>query len=148
MTIEESYKVLKLKRSATETEIRTAYKKLIKHYHPDTFRGNKEVATNKTMQINQAYRILTFKEKPTPSKKKHKFFNIFSFIKNQRRKKQKQKQERIEALKQEKEDKKRLKQQKKEEKRLENQIPPEIIIIGIMAIILIFLVVWFLAAGR
>ena len=56
MTIEESYKVLKLKPGATENEIRSAYKAQIKKYHPDTFKGDKNVATEKTMQINQAYR--------------------------------------------------------------------------------------------
>ena len=157
MTIEESYKVLKLKPGATEDEIRSSYKKLIKQFHPDTYKGDKEEATLKTIQINQAYRILTFKEKPTPSpkntkkstKKKFSFFNFFKNLFKKKTKQEKVKKEQKEPKKQEKTQKNIKKSNKNDKIKLENnKIAPEIILIGIMAIILIFLVIWFLAAGK
>ena len=153
MTIEESYKVLKLKPDATENDVRSAYKQLIKKYHPDTFRGNKKIATEKTMQINQAYRILTFKEKPTgPSrremkpKKKFFLFRLFDDLKKKRKLKKKQKQEKMQA-KENRQQEKKIKKEKQLELK-NNIVAPEILIIGIMAIILVWLVVWFLAAGK
>lgn len=163
MTIEESYKVLKLKPGATENEIRSAYKTQIKKYHPDTFKGDKNVATEKTMQINQAYRILTFKEKPTgPSrserqKKKNKF-SLFAFFKKLIKKfKRKQKAKKEKTTKENKVKQQKTKKQKTEktedntkENNIEKNLPvsPELIIIGIMAIILLFLAIWFFAAGK
>ena len=154
MTLEESYKVLKLKSDAKEEDVRIAYKKMIKKYHPDTYKGDKNVANQKMMKINQAYRILTFKEKPEPSlnvKKKKKsvfsFFGFFKRLKKNKAKKQKAKEEKIEQDKLAKERKKQEKKEKRE--KIANLIvAPEMILFGIMAIILIFLIIWFLAAGK
>lgn len=158
MTIEESYKILGLKPDATESDVRAAYKRQIKKYHPDTYKGDKNVANEKTMQINQAYRILTFKEKPTSSsqnaktkKKKHKFFlfGIFNKIKMLFAKKDKQKTEKTQNnSKKVATEEKKIKKQK-ENNKLENTIiAPELILIGILAIVLFILVIWFLAAGK
>lgn len=56
------YKVLGVPREATKKEIRTAYLKLVKQYHPDRVNdlGDelKELALNKTHQINAAYKMI------------------------------------------------------------------------------------------
>jgi len=38
------YEVLNIKKSASEKEIKNAYRILAKKYHPDTYQGNKSVA--------------------------------------------------------------------------------------------------------
>lgn len=55
------YEVLGIKPGATQDEIKSAYRKLIKQYHPDKFIGNplKDLAEEKMMQINEAYDALT-----------------------------------------------------------------------------------------
>lgn len=56
------YSVLGVAKSATEKEIRAAFRKLAKKYHPDVNPGNKE-AEDRFKSINQAYDILGDKEK-------------------------------------------------------------------------------------
>lgn len=55
------YEVLGIKPGATQDEIKSAYRKLIKQYHPDKFVDNplKDLAEEKMMQINEAYDTLT-----------------------------------------------------------------------------------------
>ena len=53
------YEILGVKTDATQTEIRQAYKKLIKKYHPDVYTGNKQKAEEISMQINEAYDVLS-----------------------------------------------------------------------------------------
>lgn len=55
------YEVLGLKPGANQDEIKSAYRKLIKQYHPDKFINNplKDLAEEKMMQINEAYDTLT-----------------------------------------------------------------------------------------
>lgn len=55
------YEVLGIKPGATQDEIKSAYRKLIKQYHPDKFVDNplKDLAEEKMMQINKAYDMLT-----------------------------------------------------------------------------------------
>lgn len=55
------YEVLGIKPGATQDEIKSAYRKLIKQYHPDKFVDNplKNLAEEKMIEINQAYDSLT-----------------------------------------------------------------------------------------
>lgn len=53
------YEVLGVKKNASQKEIREAYKKLVKKYHPDLYQGDKTFAEKKTQSINVAYDILS-----------------------------------------------------------------------------------------
>ncbi len=54
MTRAEAFEVLGLKEGATEEEVRTAYKQLIRKVHPDAPGGSSYLAT----KLNQAKQIL------------------------------------------------------------------------------------------
>ncbi len=56
------YKILGVSRSATEREIKQAYRRLARKYHPDVNPGDKS-AEEKFKQINAAYEVLSDKEK-------------------------------------------------------------------------------------
>jgi curved DNA-binding protein len=56
------YKILGLDRKASEREIKQAYRKLARQYHPDVNPGDK-TAEEKFKQINEAYEVLSDKEK-------------------------------------------------------------------------------------
>ncbi|AWK52600.1 molecular chaperone DnaJ [Clostridium beijerinckii] len=55
------YEVLGVKPGASQDEIKSAYRKLIKQYHPDKFTDNplKNLAEDKMIEINEAYESLT-----------------------------------------------------------------------------------------
>ena len=53
------YQVLGVPENASEKEIKKAYKKLVKQYHPDIFHGDKEFAEQKIKEINEAYDTLS-----------------------------------------------------------------------------------------
>ena len=57
------YEVLGVPENATEQQIRDAYRKLVKQYHPDQYQDNplKELATEKLKEVNEAYEILSKK---------------------------------------------------------------------------------------
>lgn len=59
------YETLGLKPGATETQIKAAFKKLAKKYHPDLNGGDK-ASEAKFKEINEAYSILTDKTDPGP----------------------------------------------------------------------------------
>ncbi len=56
------YSILGVNRNASEREIKQAYRKLARKYHPDVNPGNKE-AEAKFKEINEAYEVLSNKEK-------------------------------------------------------------------------------------
>ena len=58
------YKTLGVERSADEKEIKKAYRKLARQYHPDINPNNKP-AEAKFKEINEAYQVLSDKEKRT-----------------------------------------------------------------------------------
>ena len=55
------YEVLGVSRTATEAEIRKAYRKLAKQYHPDLNPGDK-TAEAKFKEVNEAYEVLSNKD--------------------------------------------------------------------------------------
>ena len=57
------YKILGIKKNATETEIKKAYRKLALKWHPDKNPNNREEAEEKFKKINEAYSILSDKNK-------------------------------------------------------------------------------------
>ena len=56
------YKVLGLSQSATEKEIKSAYRKLARKYHPD-LNPNDTEAEKKFKQVNEANEVLSDPEK-------------------------------------------------------------------------------------
>lgn len=59
------YKMLKITPNAKEDEIKAAYKKLAKEFHPDLYADNPLVtlANDKLKELNEAYEVLSNKEK-------------------------------------------------------------------------------------
>ena len=53
------YDVLGVSKEASNKEIKKAYKRLVKMYHPDVFDGDKSIAENKIKDINAAYDVLS-----------------------------------------------------------------------------------------
>jgi DnaJ-class molecular chaperone len=58
MKTKDLYKVLELKRTATESEIKKQYRKLTLKYHPDRNKGNEE-AKEMFTDVANAYEILS-----------------------------------------------------------------------------------------
>ena len=56
------YEVMGLNKSASDDEIKKAYRKLAKQYHPDLHPGDKE-AEDKFKELNEAYEVLSDKDK-------------------------------------------------------------------------------------
>lgn len=55
------YKILEIERDATDKDIRNAYRRLSKLYHPDRNNGSKE-AEEKFKEVAEAYRVLSDKD--------------------------------------------------------------------------------------
>ncbi|MEK6375867.1 MAG: J domain-containing protein [Acidobacteriota bacterium] len=62
MAAKDYYDILGVKKTATDDELKKAYRTLAKKYHPDKNKGNKE-AENKFKEISEAYAVLSDKEK-------------------------------------------------------------------------------------
>ena len=60
---EDYYELLGVNKNATDDEIKSAFRKLAKQYHPDLHTGDKEEAEAKFKKINEAYEVLSDKEK-------------------------------------------------------------------------------------
>ena len=57
------YEVLGVDKSATDDDLKKAYRKLAKKYHPDANPDNKEEAEAKFKEVNEAYEVLSDKQK-------------------------------------------------------------------------------------
>lgn len=57
------YDILGVKKNATKSDIRKAYKKLAVKWHPDKNIDNKELASKKFKEISEAYQVLSDEEK-------------------------------------------------------------------------------------
>ena len=56
------YEVLGISKTATEDEIKSAYRKLARKYHPDVNPGDKS-AEEKFKELNEAYEVLSDPDK-------------------------------------------------------------------------------------
>ncbi|HHW70858.1 MAG TPA: J domain-containing protein [Clostridiales bacterium] len=75
MEYKDYYKILGVSRDATQDDIKRAYRKLAKKYHPDLNPNDKE-AEKRFKEINEAYQVLGDEEK---RKKYDAFGNNFNF---------------------------------------------------------------------
>jgi DnaJ-class molecular chaperone with C-terminal Zn finger domain len=59
--MKDPYEVLGVSRPATDSEIKTAYRELVKKYHPDNYSNNPlaDLASEKMKEINEAYDAIT-----------------------------------------------------------------------------------------
>ncbi|HUT97090.1 MAG TPA: DnaJ domain-containing protein, partial [Dehalococcoidales bacterium] len=62
MAAKDYYNILGVSRSATEREIKQAYRKLARQHHPDVNPGDKS-AEERFKLINEAYEVLSDREK-------------------------------------------------------------------------------------
>ncbi len=60
---EDYYELLGVSKNATDDEIKRAYRKMAKKYHPDANPDNKAEAEKKFKQINEAYEVLSDSQK-------------------------------------------------------------------------------------
>ena len=59
LLMQDYYEILKLSRSASQEEIRQAYLKLAREYHPDLNPDDAEAATQRFQAVNEAYSHLS-----------------------------------------------------------------------------------------
>ena len=62
MASKDYYAILGVEKNATEQQIKQAFRKLAKRYHPDMNKGDKS-SENKFKEINEAYEVLSDKQK-------------------------------------------------------------------------------------
>ncbi len=71
MEYKDYYKIMGVKRSASETEVKAAYRRLARKHHPDV-NPNDKAAEEKFKQIQEAYDVLS-------DEKKRKVFDRFGY---------------------------------------------------------------------
>ena len=57
------YEVLGVEKNATDADIKRAYRKLARKYHPDLNKDNLKEAENKFKEVNEAYHVLSDADK-------------------------------------------------------------------------------------
>lgn len=57
------YLLLQINKNATQSEVRAAYHKMAKMYHPDNYKGDSEIAEKQMALINEAYAVLSDEQK-------------------------------------------------------------------------------------
>nr|MBA2362813.1 J domain-containing protein [Chloroflexia bacterium] len=62
MEYKDYYQVLGIERSTSEGDVRSAYRKLARQFHPDVNPGNPEAET-RFKEVNEAYQVLSDAEK-------------------------------------------------------------------------------------
>ena len=76
------YEVLGVEKNATDEEIKKAYRKMAKKYHPDANPDNKQEAEAKFKEVNEAYETLSDPSKKAQYDSPHQHFggnNPFGF---------------------------------------------------------------------
>ena len=63
MNYKDYYKVLGVEKTAAEKDIKSAYRKLAKKWHPDANSGNAKAAEERFKEISEAYEVLGDSEK-------------------------------------------------------------------------------------
>jgi len=114
MTKTQAYQILGINEQATNEEIKKAYKKQAKKYHPDINRGDKAFAEERMKQINEAYTLLC--QKPTSNYSSN--YNSESYEAYQRR--------REEAERIQREFEEQLKKMREETERMQKEIDERI----------------------
>ena len=69
------YEVLGVSKTASQDEIKKAFRKLALKYHPDRNKGNEE-AMNKFKEANEAYSVLSDEQKRQRSQQKDQRFRV------------------------------------------------------------------------
>ena len=59
MANQDYYKILGVERNASEADIKKAYRKLARKYHPDLNKDNLKEAEEKFKEVNEAYHVLS-----------------------------------------------------------------------------------------